>query len=156
MTAANRVLLDEVNQAAAWFRARKISPIWVKEIPNGQIVESVEGSVRVLEGDFLCRGDGGDLWPQSAKHLLAKYQPTDQLNSEGWTKYEPRLDQAGVLAAQVRHSFAIDTERGRLRGKAGDYLLKDDDDADARYPRRLWIVDRKLFNATYKRDNDGS
>ena len=150
----NRALLDEVNEAAIWFRARKSRPIWAKEIGDGQFVESLEGSVVIKQGDFLCRGDAGETWPQSAERLLAKYQPTEQLDNDGWRKYEPQPDQAGVMAAEVTHSFAIDTERGRLAGKAGDYLVKDFDDATARYPRHLWIVDRKLFNATYTLDKD--
>ena len=148
----NRALLDEINEAAIWFRARKTRPIWAKEILNGQFVDSLEGSVRIKLGDFVCRGDAGETWPQSAERLLAKYRATEQVDSDGWRKYEPQPDQAGVMAAEVAHPFEIDTDRGRLTGKEGDYLVKDFDEAAARYPKNVWIVDRTLFNATYTLD----
>jgi len=147
---ANRSLLDDVNQAHLWFRARKVEPIWVKPLPHDGLVETIEGSETPLEGDVLCRGKAGDTWPQRLERLLEKYRPTDREDAEGWRMYEPRLERSGVVAAQIAHAFSVETERGTLEGKAGDYLVKEDAESGNAYPERLWIVDRDLFEETYR------
>jgi hypothetical protein len=142
--------LDAVNGANLWFRAWKVEPIWVKAIQHGQPVETFEGSVSSLQGDVLCRGEAGETWPQHVQRLLEKYRPTGIQDAEGWTMYEPRPETGGVVAARVEQPFSVETERGRLEGKAGDYLVKEHSDADNRYPEKLWIVDRDLFKETYR------
>jgi hypothetical protein len=146
----NQRLLDEVNQAGAWFPAWKAAPLWVCTAADRDTVESNEGREKLLAGDVLCRGETGDVWPQSQESLLVKYRPTEITDTDGWRRYEPRPEHAGVLAACVGHPFSVETERGPLTGKSGDYLLKDHKDADTAYPQKLWIVDRLLFEATYR------
>lgn len=148
-SAENRALLDEVNRAGAWFRARKTRPIWARRVEREQAVETLEGVEKARPGDFLCRGEAGDLWPQSRESLEATYAATDEVDAAGWRRYEPRPDAQGVCAAQVGHPFAVHTSRGRLRGKAGDYVVKRYRDRDVDCPPEVWIVDRELFRATY-------
>ena len=105
----------------------------------------------MLAGDVLCRGEAGDVWPQSERSLLAKYRPTETADDEGWRKYEPRPERSGVMAACVGHPFSVETDRGQLAGKSGDYLLKDQKDSDVPYPQSVWIVDREVFERTYGR-----
>jgi hypothetical protein len=151
----NAEILDEVNQAQAWFHAKKVRPIWVKVIDKDQTVKTIEGSEKVKAGDYLCRGEAGDIWPQSAKSLNAKYQKTKEVNPEGWRKYVPRPENPGVMAAQVQHSFSVRTKWGMLSGKAGDYLVKNYADHEVPYPTDVWVVDQKLFHATYKALKEG-
>jgi hypothetical protein len=146
----NQRLLDEVNQADAWFPAWKTAAVWVRPTAGGDTVDSNEGRENLLSGDVLCRGERGEVWPQSPRSLLAKYRPTEIVDADGWTKYEPRPEHAGVLAACVRHPFTVETDRGHLAGKNGDYLVKDHKDASNAYPQKLWIVDRVLFQTTYR------
>jgi hypothetical protein len=147
---ANRALLDSVNQARLWFRAWKIEPIWVKPIQPDRPVDTIEGNVTSLKGDVLCRGSAGDTWPQRMEYVLEKYQPMGIADGEGWAMYEPRPEHGGVLAAQIDHPFCVETERGCLDGKAGDYLVKEHADQNDAYPDRLWVVDRQVFADTYR------
>jgi hypothetical protein len=147
---ANKGILDEINAAGVWFRAKKVCPIWVKEVKENQTVDTLEGSETVEAGDYLCRGAAQEIWPQSAGSLHKKYDPTDESDAEGWRKYIPKPDAKGVMAAQIDHPFQVQATWGELSGKSGDYLVKNYDDKDSDYPEDVWIVDRDLFTATYE------
>ena len=153
---ANREILDEINRSRGWFHARKVRPIWAKRAQSDQTIESLEGVERVCCGDFLCRGEHGEQWPQSAERLEAKYVATDEVDSDGWRKYLPNLDAEGVMAAQVDHPFTVHAAWGTLSGKAGDYIVKNASDRDAPHPADVWIVDQMLFQATYQRTSEGA
>lgn len=146
---ANQQLLDEVNATGAWFRARKTKPIWARQVDQDATVETLEGTETIKAGDFLCRGVANELWPQSAERLYAKYDETDEIDEDGWRKYIPNPDTAGVLAARVDRKFSVVAPWGTLTGKPGDYLVKDYSSKDAEYPEDVWIVDAQLFDATY-------
>jgi hypothetical protein len=146
----NADILSEMNQASAWFRAKKVRPIWAKRLETDEMVKTIEGTERVKAGDYLCRGEAGDIWPQKATSLTEKYDKTEEVDAEGWYKYVPRADHKGVLAARVPHAFVVKASWGLLSGKAGDYIVKGFADQDVAYPDDVWIVDQKLFQATYK------
>lgn len=103
-------------------------------------------------GNFLCRGEAGDVWPQSADRLTAKYVLSDELDGQGWRKCNPEPDAAGVMAAQVPHAFELQAKWGLLSGKLGDFIVKDYKDRETVNPEDVWIVDQKLFGATYERE----
>jgi hypothetical protein len=146
----NVAILDEINAARTWFHAKKVRPIWVKQLEHDQTVKTLEGIETVKAGDYLCRGEAGDIWPQKAKSLESKYTKTQETDAEGWSKYVPRPDAQGVLAAQVAHAFQVHAKWGVLTGKPGDYIVKNYADRDVAYPTDVWIVDRALFKATYQ------
>jgi hypothetical protein len=147
---SNAAILDEINQARSWFHAKKVRPIWVRQLAKDELVKTIEGTEQVKAGDFLCRGEAGDVWPQSAKDLNKKYQKTEEVDATGWRKYVPHPDSQGVMAAQVGHAFTVQAKWGVLSGKAGDYIIKNFADRDIPYPDDVWIVDQKLFQATYE------
>jgi hypothetical protein len=149
--AANRALLDEVQAAGSWFHARKTRPIWVKRLEQPERIQTLEGEEDVPAGTYLCRGEAGDLWPQTAERLQAKYVATDELSADGWRKHLPHPDNTGVMAARIDHPFAVTAKWGELTGKTGDFLVKNYDDHDTPYPDDVWIVDAALFQATYER-----
>ena len=151
MPTNNNALLQEVNSARLWFHAKKSRPIWVRLLEKEETVQTLEGAERVPAGTYLCRGEAGDLWPQSEKRLTAKYNSTDEVDGEGWHKYEPKPDAAGVMAAQVPHEFQVQATWGVLSGKSGDFLVKNHEDRDNDNPADVWIVDQALFEATYER-----
>ena len=101
-------------------------------------------------GDFLCRGEAGDIWPQKTKTLNERYVRTETVTAEGWRQYQPRPDAEGVMAFQVNHPFNVVTTWGQQAGKPGDYLLKNHRDRDVAEPVDVWIVDQRLFRATYE------
>jgi hypothetical protein len=143
-------LLDEVNSAGAWTRARKTKSIWARQVDRDQTVDTLEGTESLKAGDFLCRGAADELWPQSAERLEAKYDQTGQVDGEGWREYAPKPEGEGVMAARIDREFSVHAPWGELQGKPGDYLVKDYSDRDTPYPKDVWIVDAKLFQATYE------
>ncbi|MGE3316135.1 MAG: PGDYG domain-containing protein [Planctomycetaceae bacterium] len=148
---SNKALLDEVNSAGLWFRARKTKPLWAKRLDRDDVVTTLEGTERVSAGDYLCRGPAGEIWPQKGARLEKTYRATNELNAEGWRRFEPRPDAEGALAAQMSHPFTVQAAWGELTGKPGDYLVKDYSDHAVAYPADVWIVDRVIFEATYSR-----
>lgn len=151
----NTALFAEANRAGAWFHARKTRPIWAMRLERQQVVRTLEGEENVAAGAFLCRGEAGEIWPQSPASLEHHYQPTDEIDAAGWRKYVPAGGVAGVMAVQVGHAFEIEARWGRLAGKAGDFLLKRYEDRDVPYPSDVWIVDQALFRITYERIGEG-
>ncbi|MAD79454.1 MAG: hypothetical protein CMJ50_01240 [Planctomycetaceae bacterium] len=147
----NQELLDEVNAAGTWFHAKKVRPIWAKSVDKQQTVKTIEGEETVSAGDFLCRGEIGEIWPQTAAKLQQKYNATGEVDNDGWEKYVPNPDAKGVWAAQLDHTFQVHASWGVLSGKPGDYLVKGYDDTDVDYPEDIWIVDKDLFGATYEK-----
>ncbi len=150
----NSQILNEIDQAKAWFHAKKVRPIWAKPAESDQVVTTLEGEEKVAAGEFLCRGEAGDVWPQKAESLNSKYEPTSERNADGWRKYVPRPDAKGVMAAKVEHPFRVRASWGELSGKAGDYIVKNYDDRDDADPEDVWIVDNALFRATYQSVDD--
>ncbi len=110
------------------------------------------------KGDFICRGESGELWPQKRDDLLRKYRATGEIEVHRklrWETYLPRRDTAGVMAAKMDRPFRVRATWGDLEGKPGDYLVKHDADREVAYPADVWIVDGGLFEATYERVEDG-
>lgn len=147
----NNQLLNEVNNANLWFSARKSKCLWAKEVTSDQIVSTLEGEMTAQVGDYLCRGESNDTWPQKAKTLFAKYEPTADYNSDGWQKFTPKPDSAGVQAAQINHAFDVIASWGNLAGKPNDYLVKNDSDKKVDYPEDVWVVSREIFEGTYEK-----
>lgn len=145
----NKTILDQANAAGEWFHARKTRPIWTKRLETAQAVKTLEGEEQVEAGHYLCRGEAGDIWPQTEKDLNRRYTATDEVDADDWRMYQPNPDAEGVMAMQIDHPFAVETSWGQLSGKAGDYLLKNFHDSDTAYPADVWIVDQTLFGQTY-------
>ena len=146
---ANQALLDEANAAGNWFHAKKTRPIWAKRLDASQTVQTLEGEEQVAAGHYLCRGEAGDIWPQTEETLLKRYTATDEITDDGWREYQPHADAQGVMATPINHPFEVHATWGTLRGKAGDYLLKNYQDRETAYPADVWVVDRGLFEETY-------
>ena len=146
----NRVLLDEANAAGRWFRAKKTRPIRAKRLEAAQTVKTLEGEEQVAAGHYLCRGEAGDIWPQTEKDLNRRYASTDDIDADGWRKYLPNPDAEGVMATQIDHPFVVEATWGKLSGKSGDFLVKNFHDRDTADPSDIWIVDQSPFLQTYE------
>ena len=155
MNPNNAALIEEVNQAGAWFTAQKTKSLWARRIEAAQTVVSKEGDLQANPGDYLCKGPSGELWVQSEKNLRSKYTETAHVHQDAdgtsWNEHAPRPDGAGVLAAAIAHPFVVHTSWGLLSGKPGDYLLKRAEDRDNPFPDDVWTVDRQIFESTYDR-----
>lgn len=150
MPCENQSLLDEVNAAGLWFSACKTKPLWAKKLKDARSVETLEGTMSANIGDYLCRGAAGDIWPQKAETLHKKYATTGEHDRDGWEKFIPRLEGAGVQAARIDHPFTVKANWGDLKGQPGDYLVKRDADKDVTYPDDVWIVQQTIFESSYE------
>lgn len=150
MSCENQRLLDEVNAAGLWFPASKTKPLWAKMLNGDCSVETLEGKMAAHSGDYLCRGTTGESWPQKAETLLKKYSATGERDGDGWEKFIPRPEEAGVQAARIEHPFSVKASWGELQGNPGDYLVKSEADKDVTYPDDIWIVKQTIFEATYE------
>ena len=149
-TQPNELLLDEANAAAKWFHAKKTRPIWARRLEEAQTVKTLEGEEQVTAGHYLCKGEAGDIWPQTEKNLNKRYSATDEVTADGWRKYQPHPDAQGVMATQIDHPFEVQATWGKLSGKPGDFLLKNFSDRETAYPDDVWLVDQTLFQQTYE------
>ncbi|WP_298859944.1 hypothetical protein [uncultured Gimesia sp.] len=150
MNHPNKELLDEVNRANSWFAARKTKCLWAQEVTDDQSVSTLEGELIAKAGDYLCRGESGDTWPQKAKTLFSKYEATEEHDNAGWIKFSPKPEAAGVLAVQIKHAFQVIASWGELTGQPDDYLVKNEADKNVEYPEDVWIVNRAIFEGTYE------
>lgn len=146
----NKALLDEANAGGKWFHAKKTRPIWAKRLEAPQTVKTLEGEEQVAAGHYLCRGEAGDIWPQTDKDLNKRYTATDEVNTDGWRKYMPHPDAHGVMATPIDHPFEVQATWGKLTGKPRDFLVKNFQDRETAYPTDIWIVDQILFHQTYE------
>lgn len=135
---------------AEWFRARKVRPVWGRLQASAGVVQTLEGPVRIEAGEYLCRGEIDEIWPQTASELQQRYYPTGTLSEDGWQQFLPRPDAPGVLASQIHQAFRVHSRHGLLNGKAGDFLVRDDGSVAGGIPDS-WVVDRDVFLKTYER-----
>ncbi len=138
----NGQLLPELK--ARLFEARKWKSIWAKRVEVQQEIETLEGRLIAGPDDFLCRGIVGEYWPQKFQKVLDKYLPSDEIDAEGWQRFDPRPETAPVEAAQVETAFRLIAHWGELNGKANDYVVRSTTD-----PTDIWIVDKAIFEASY-------
>ena len=141
---------DEANVTGQWFHATKTRPIWARQLDAAQTVRTLEGEEQVAAGHYLCRGEAGDIWPQTEETLLKRYTATDEVTDDGWRKYQPHPDAQGVMASPIDHPFEVQASWGILSGKVGDFLLKSYQDRETLYPADVWVVDQGLFGETYE------
>jgi hypothetical protein len=154
----NKALLQRMNHANCWRHYKKIKPVWVKKLDNEETVHTNEGPISYRAGDYLCKGPAGDVWGQQTATLFAKYEPAPEHHSdpEGWQKFLPKPDDAGVMATPVDSDFAVKHPVwGIFKGCRGDYLVKNREDEENPFPDDIWVVKKEIFESTYKRIGQG-
>jgi hypothetical protein len=126
--------------------ATKHQSLWARRVTEAEQIESLESKSQTAKpGDFVCRGIQGELWPQSEKSLLGSYTASGEKDTQGFERYDPRPDAPAVEATQVNEPFYVIASWGRLDGKPGDYVVRRQND-----PSDIWIVDRAIFENSYK------
>lgn len=124
--------------------ARKTKPIWAKRLDRDQTIETIEGPIQAKAGNYLCRGVVGEFWAQAESKLREKYSPCDEMDAEGWQRFDPQPDAPPVEATEVDEPFQVDSHFGRLNGNAGDYVVRSTTDRSD-----VWIVAKSIFEASY-------
>ena len=107
---------------------------------NG-IIETLEGPSSFQPGDYLCEGIKGEQWPQPRAHFEANHVLIGSGDLPGFALYRSTSVRA---AAKMSKEFTVTLPTGtQLKGKAGDYLVKLDNE--------MWVVDSQIFEETYRR-----
>ncbi len=133
-----------------WFRIEKFAPIWIKAITYNKTIQTLEGIITATKGDILCKGIEGELWAQKKEDLDRCYKPTGKVE-DGWEEYKPDdSSNCQLWAAELLQEVEIDTRFGKLKGKIGDFVLKETA-SDSEIPLRYWIVNQKIFEKTYRK-----
>jgi hypothetical protein len=158
-----RIKRDDITD---WKKARKEKPMWAKHISavvvdkllfTKVLFDTLEGKEPVGDDVMVCFGPLGDVWQQSKKNILKKYNLTD-IRSDGWFEFTPKPDNV-CLSYQVPHSYGgqspnftiigkwgetVGLEKNVQTGEFGDYILMSETDAED-----MWIVKRTIFENTY-------
>jgi len=148
----NRSLLREVNTLYIWQVYAKTRPLKAKLLTEAQSVHTLEGILTYNAGDYLCKGEAGDIWGQTAESLHRKYivDVSELPDSEGWQKYLPNPESSKVMAAEIEHDFQVEhQDYGTMTGESGDFLVKSYADKDLEYPTDIWIVKHQIFLEIY-------
>ena len=142
-----------------WKVARKVKGMIARVLDRDCVVSSIEGPLNAKAGQVVCRGiDSNDWWVQKKDKMLKKYNlkgkfPQKVLfNGVEYSDFEvfsPKPDRA-VLCCKMPYNFKVVASWGLLKGKKGDFLVKPLEDEFNPNPQDVWLVDHKLFNATYK------
>ena len=145
--------------SVGWSVAKKTKPMWAVELPQDTVIQTIENPAYPgKKGEYLCIGFGEEHWVQSKKNVLGKYIDTGQQKSIKvpyfkeplvFRLYQPKPDRK-VLVCQIGRSFVVVATWAKLAGKPRDFLVKPYDEILNPNPPDVWLVDRQLFNATYK------
>jgi hypothetical protein len=138
----------ELLDALTFLPFLKVAPISARQLTERDY-ENFKGSIQTLEGlqtfqpsDYLALGVKNEMWPMSKYTFEHRYYKVQDSDSEGFARYQRKN---GVLyACQITDVFVVKRQNGDVyHGKAGDYLVKSEND-------NLHIVDCTIFEASYK------
>lgn len=169
----------EPSKISNWSKATKTKPVKAKplisllvdkSITSKFLVDTLEGNEPLGAGVVICVGEAGDVWQQSPKKLLQKYNVTS-IDEEGWLFCEPKPENL-VDCIKVQNfsdlPFAVDPPSDEMYkaydfyviglwgatvdgfgkcvqwGDSGDYLCRNQTDHSD-----VWIVKKKIFDNTY-------
>jgi len=117
-------------------------PLAVHFAASSGALKTLEGLVQYAPGDALMTGVVGEHWPIRRTDFEASYEPCDAqpMGVEGQYRKRP----IPVFAQQLEQACTItlNGERGTLKGKPGDWLLRDQSG-------RAWVVADALFQLSY-------
>jgi len=134
---------------AHWFPVTRKGAIYCAEATKTTVLTpSPKVEVPVSQGEWVCRYNlnSTEIFVLSRSELEQDYRSTAIIRGK-WQKWVPNPTQT-FQATQMKFDFRI-TGLG-LSGKAGDFVVKDEDD------ERTWILTRTSFNKTYLRVVDPS
>jgi hypothetical protein len=117
-------------------------PAAVRFAASAGVLQTLEGRVRYASGDALMTGVAGEHWPIRRLEFEASYEPCDAQTVGVDGHYRKRA--IPVFAQQLEQACTIplDGERGTLKGKPGDWLLRD-------ASGRTWVVANEVFRISY-------
>lgn len=138
------IVLDLAGHPDA-FRARsKPLKVSVRFAVTPGTVETLEGTVRHAAGDAIVTGVAGENWPVPRARFLAGYDPVSPTAAGEDGRYARRPRAVLALRLAEACDVILPEGRGRLQGRAGDFLVQ--------YAPGDWaIVAGGVFERTYER-----
>lgn len=170
----------ETSKISNWSIAKKTKPIKAKplasllvdkSITSKFLVDTLEGKEPLGNGVVICVGEAEDVWQQSPKKLLQKYNVTN-IDESGWLFCEPKPENLvdcvkieNVMSYPYAvteppdesmykaHDFYVIGQWGETVegfgkciqwGDNGDYICRNQSDNSD-----VWIVRKKIFENTY-------
>lgn len=158
-----------VSKIVDWKTASKTQSILVKHMSGvfnnindaaHFLLHTVEGNEPININCVLCVGHAGEAWQMSTDRLESAYKFNELIDQSGWHGYSPRPE-SFVYTAEVTYdlsdlhnSFYIIGKYGERNlttgedncqyGTPGDMICRSSTD-----PTDVWVVNRKIFDATY-------
>ena len=123
-----------------------------KLIVHKIVIDTLEGREHIGEGSIICLGEHDDIWQQTTKKFLQKYNVIG-IDGNGWMICQPKPENSvKVFEVTNTSEFYIanvlwgeKTDEGFIqKGKEGDFICQSEEDS-----ADMWIVARKIFNNTY-------
>ena len=142
----NKEVIHEANKINGWKLAHAME-LWAKSDSNEQ------GSSDDAE-NLVCRSYGADNWTLSAKFVENNYEATGEVADDGFQKYVAKPHAEQLMAARMYGPFIVRTKSGALSGVSGDYLIKNYSDRTTAFPDEVWMMTKKIFEATYAINDD--
>jgi uncharacterized protein YjbI with pentapeptide repeats len=104
------------------------------------IINSLEGSIGFVPGDYLLRGVKNEEWSITQHHFHNSYEKISDPDEEGFAFYRAKDIR---MACQMTQAFCVKRANGDiLNGKIGDYLVKSGS--------KIWITNQHIFESTYE------
>lgn len=137
------IVIDLAGHPDAFSARSKPLVVSARFAPVPGTIETLEGAVRHAAGDAIVTGVAGESWPVSRARFLAGYDPLapTAAGEDGRYARRPRT----VLALRLAEAcdVILPEGRGRLHGRAGDFLVQ--------YAPGDWaIVAGGVFERTYE------
>lgn len=141
-----------------------ISLLVDKKVTNKFLLDTLEGEAALDQNSQVCIGGAGDVWQQSAQHLLKKYDVIN-IDNDGWMVCRPKPgnkancteitqdlvdvlgeeNEQGLFELFIIGSYGKTSPIGDQQScKLGDFVLQNRENPDD-----MWIVDRSMFLNTY-------
>lgn len=154
-----------IENIRTWQRATKTRPIKAKHIQAILIDNAVAAKflLSTIEADqtlratsMVAKSEAGDVWQQDPEKLLKKYTVIN-IDPTGWLICQPKLDNEVdcyiVNLMRNVEGFSVVAQWGERQadgtflqfGHSGDVICRNQTDKSD-----IWIVQRKLFDATYE------
>ena len=104
----------DTSKILTWSKASKTKPVKAKPlvtllvdktVVNKFLVATLEGNEPLGDGVVICIGKSGDVWQQTPKKLLQKYNVTS-IDNDGWMVCEPKPDNV-VNCIQVKNALTL-------------------------------------------------
>ena len=115
------------------------------------LLDTLEGVATISNEAIACVGEAGDIWQQTSKKLLSKYDVVS-VDKDGWMECIPKPDNSVDIVEvtdldqfYIIGHYGTKTDEGFVQeGVKGDFIARVQNDHSD-----VYIIKRKVFLNTY-------